>query len=79
MNMDDQKHYDGIMDLTSTPEWKAVVEEAEKLVYNVQADALEANSWDDVCENRGFCRGLAFFINLRENTKKMAAIENADI
>ncbi len=79
MNREEQKNHDDIMTLTGTSEWKVVIAEAEKLVYQIQSDALEAADWDMVCENRGFCRGLAFFINLRENTKKMVEIDNAPI
>jgi hypothetical protein len=34
-----------------------------------QANALEASSWEQVQQDKGFAKGLAYMINLREDTK----------
>jgi uridine phosphorylase len=69
------KYYEQMIQLTAYPEWGELVEELKRMIYNVQANALEAKSWEEVCENKGFAAGLAFLVNLREDTKKQQAIE----
>jgi uncharacterized protein YbcC (UPF0753/DUF2309 family) len=65
----DDKYFEEIMTLTGTPEFATLVEELERMVYNLQANAFDATSWEQVQEDKGFAKGLAYIINLRENTK----------
>lgn len=73
----DDPYFEGIMTLTGTPEWEMLVEELEKMVYEIQANALEAGSWEQVQQDKGFAKGLAYMIHLRENTKLEK--KNADV
>ncbi len=75
--MDDQ-YFEAIMVLTGTPEFKVLVEELERMVYQSQANAFEASSWDKLQEDKGFAKGLAYIINLRENSKTEKKA-NADV
>ena len=75
--MDDQ-YFENIMVLTGTPEFRVLVAELERMVYTLQANAFEAPSWDRVQEDKGFAKGLAYIINLRENSKLERKI-NADV
>jgi hypothetical protein len=65
----DDPYYEAMMTLTGLPEWELLVEELEKMVYEIQANALEASSWEKVQEDKGFAKGLAYMINLRQQTK----------
>ena len=75
MDRANSKYYEQIIQLTAYPEWGELVKELEKMIYNIQANSLEAPSWDVVCESRGFAKGLAYLVNLREDTKKQMQIE----
>jgi hypothetical protein len=65
----DDPYYEAIMTLTGLPEWEMLTEELAKMVYEIQANALEASSWEQVQQDKGFAKGLAYMINLREDTK----------
>lgn len=76
--MEDQ-YFEDIMVLTGTPEFKELVKELERMVYNIQANALEAPSWDKVQEDKGFASGLNYIIRLRENSKTEKKQADADV
>lgn len=73
----DDKYFEDIMILTGTPEFKVLTKELERMVYQLQANAFEAPSWTKLQEDKGFAKGLAYIINLRENSKTEKA--NADV
>jgi hypothetical protein len=75
--MAEDKYFDDMMTLTGTPEFEVLVEELERMVYEIQANALEAPSWERVQEDKGFAKGLTYIINLREHTKLEK--KNADV
>lgn len=75
MDRANDKYYEKMITLTAYPEWHELTEELKRMIYNIQANALEAKSWDEVCENRGFAKALAYLVNLREDTKKQQAVE----
>ena len=75
MDRANDKYYESMIQLTAYPEWGELVDELKKMIYNIQANALEAKSWDEVCENRGFAKALAYLVNLREDTKKQQQLE----
>jgi hypothetical protein len=79
--MAEDKYFDDMMTLTGTPEFEVLVEELKRMVYESQANAFEAPSWDQLQEDKGFAKGLAYIINLRENTKQEKKLEeqNADV
>ena len=69
--MNNDKHFEDMMTLTGYPEWKQLADELKKEVYQTQANTLQsAESWDQVCFAKGWSAGLAYIINLRENTLK---------
>lgn len=59
---------DAVLTITSGQAWETVRDGLTNEIYACQAAALEQHSWDKVCELRGYAQGLAFILNLRENT-----------
>jgi hypothetical protein len=59
---------EAILTCTGHPEWETVKKGLANDIYAAQAQALEAKSWDQVCELKGFAKGLAFIMGLRENS-----------
>ena len=76
---EDQKYFDAMMTLTGTPEWDMMVEDIEKLIYEVQANSLEVPSWDQLCEGRGFAKGLQYIIGIRDRLVTTKDIDNAPV
>jgi len=74
----DTKYFEDIMILTGTPEFKVLVEELKRMVYELQANSFDADSWDQVLEDRGYAKGLAYMINLRENSKLEKKVEQTN-
>lgn len=70
-----------VLNVTAGPDWDIVKKGLANDVYQVQAGALDAESWEQVCESRGFAQGLAYMINLRENTLRVIEVEtdNANV
>lgn len=75
--LDAKEYYQHILDTTETPGWKLIVEDAEKNIYNMQAEALEAPSFDKVNELRGEARQLAYVVNLQDFATGM--LEQLDV
>ena len=72
---------DAVLDVTGGPNWDIIKQGLSNDIYQVQASTLDANSWEAVCEAKGFAQGLAYLINLRENTIRAMDVEksNADV
>jgi hypothetical protein len=68
-----------VLAVTSGPDWDVVKQGLANDIYQVQAGALDAKSWDAVCEARGFAAGLAYISNLRETTMQAMEIANANV
>jgi hypothetical protein len=66
---------EAVLDVTGGPSWDVFKKGLESDIYNIQAQALTAERWEEVCELRGFAKGLAFIMNIRENTKQ-AMVQN---
>ena len=79
MSIEDDKYFEQMMTLTGTPEWKVLVTELERMIYQSQANAFEAESWEKLQVEKGFSKGLMFIVSLRELLRKTREIENADI
>lgn len=84
MNQDDFN--EAVLTCTGHPEWDLVKKGLSNDIYQAQAQALDAKSWEEVCELRGFAKGLAFIINLRENTlaaraqgSSLLGVDDADL
>lgn len=66
--------------LTAYPEWEELVNDLKKMIYTEQADGFElAKDFPNLCERRGFAKGLAYIVNLRDTVKKIDEVEHADI
>jgi len=75
MDRANKKYYEAMITLTSYPEWSEWCEEIAKEIYQIQANALESKDYGDLCERKGFAKGLAYVINLREDTIRAQEIE----
>ena len=51
-------------EMIATTGWRTFVEELEKEIYNIQADALESPTWEAVCRAKGRAEGLAEITSL---------------
>ena len=69
----DIDYYNDLEELFGTSGWRHLLEEARKQIYQFQAEALEAKSFEQVCYLRGQAEQLARLINLPETTANMRA------
>ena len=72
---------DAVLDVTGGPNWDIVKKGLANDIYNTQAQALDAKSWEEVCELRGFAKGLAFVMRLRETIQaaKTEGVQLVDV
>jgi len=59
-----EEYLEALEEMFTSPGWKLLVEEFHKDIYHRQASALEASSWERVCELRGEAKQLAYLANL---------------
>lgn len=62
-----QKFFIEMEELFATPGWKTLVQEAERTIYHLQAEALEAGNFEEVCVKRGRAQQLAELVNMEPN------------
>ena len=62
----------------ATEGWKALIEEAKQEIYQLQADALEAKSWDEVLVMKGHAERLALLVKLEEISDAQKALLEQD-
>lgn len=74
--MTQEEFNQAVLAVTGGPDWDIVKQGLANDIYQVQSGALDAKTWEAVCEARGFAAGLAYIINLRETT--LMAMETAD-
>lgn len=55
-----------LLETFATPGWKLVVEEAKRQIYQLQADALDQKSWENVCRLQGEAAQLSRIVNLED-------------
>lgn len=80
MNVTQDQFNEAVLAVTGGPDWDIVKQGLSNDIYQIQAGSLDANSWDEVLEGRGFARGLAYLINIREMTiQSMKAEADADV
>jgi hypothetical protein len=60
-------------EMFSTPGWKTLVQEAERTIYHLQAEALEAGNFEEVCVKRGRAQQLAELVNMEPNIELQKA------
>ena len=68
MDITQDKFNEAVLSVTAGPAWDIVKQGLANDIYQLQAGALEAKTWEAVKEARGFAAGLAYIVNLRENT-----------
>ncbi len=68
---------EAILSFFTGSEWDLIKAYLENEIYQMQADALEAKSWDKVNELRGEAKGINRILTLRDTVKKAQAVENA--
>jgi hypothetical protein len=59
---------DAILSITGHPDWAIIQTALTNEIYQCQATSLDVKTWEEVCALRGYARGLAFVINLRDMT-----------
>lgn len=77
--MDQNVLDEAVISFFSGPEWETIKKGLEHDIYNIQASMLDVNSWDEVNQLKGFCRGIAYVINLRDSIKAARDSENAEV
>lgn len=60
------EYYEALEEMFATKGWRKLVEDAKAQIYQYQADALDAPSWDVVNVLRGKGLQLAELVNLEE-------------
>lgn len=63
---DQQQFFDDMEELFATRGWKRLMEEANSTIYALQADALEAKTWEQVLVMRGKAEQLAELANMED-------------
>lgn len=75
-----QEQFDeALLTVTGGADWAIVAKGLSNDIYQIQAGAFDAKSWEAVCEARGFAQGLAYVINLRENVIKAKEVGDANV
>jgi len=78
-----KEYYDQLDEVFALPGWKKIVEEATATIYQNQADALEAPSWDMLNVLRGKSLALAELTNLEATSitqrQMLEEPDNADL
>jgi hypothetical protein len=69
----EEQYLDAVLSVTGGPNWDIVKAGWANEIYELQAQMLDVKSWDEVCELRGFARGLAMAMNLRETVETQNA------
>ena len=64
--MTDNEYFEAVLTCTGHPEWDIVKKGLANDIYQLQASALDAPSWEEVNRLKGLAQGLAFAMNLRE-------------
>lgn len=80
MDRADKKFYEAVINITADPAWADIVKDIKAEIYQIQAGSLEATNWDAVCEARGYAKGLARIVNLRDDAIRiLQEAESADL
>ena len=71
-------YFDMLDETFGTPGWSLLVDEAKRQIYKLQADALEAKSWEDVLIHRGRALQLDDLINMKDAAQIARKAAEAD-
>lgn len=69
MSITQEQYNAAVLEVTSGPAWDVVKQGFANDIYQSQASALDAENWGAVCELRGFARGIAYVMRIRETIK----------
>lgn len=78
LTLDQRKYYDNLDEMFATDGWKDLMKEVEREIYQLQADALESDSWDKVRFLQGRARQLVIFFNLEAESEAQKALLDED-
>lgn len=80
LSPDTEQYYLDLEETFATNGWRRLVKEFEQEIYQLQADSLEAKSWDDLNVAKGKASLLAYLTRLPEVTamQKQAHTEDDD-
>lgn len=74
LTQEDETYFRDMEEMFGSKGWRKLVEETNKMIYQLQAEGLErATDWGDLCDRRGQAKGLAFFVNLQGDTLALKA------
>lgn len=80
MNRIDVEDYEeAILEITGHPKWGHIVRGLLSEIEFSQQNVFLKNSWDEVLEEKGFCKGLAYVMTLREQVVKKREEADADV
>jgi hypothetical protein len=76
-----QELEDAILLVTDTPEWHTIQQGLFNEIQASQVNAFTLTTWDKFNEEKGFIRGLAYVITLRQQllTAKQQAEDDANL
>lgn len=74
--IDRDAYLDAILEITGGEAWKTIQEVMKDDIRNVEVQELQANTWDNVLELRGFRRALIYVHDFR-NLAKLEKHNNA--
>lgn len=67
---------DAILLTTGSPQWEIIQKGLLNEIQNSHSNVFHLKSWEDVCEERGFVRGLYYVLTMRQQV--LAQDEQAD-
>ena len=67
--IDREKYLDAILEITGGEAWKTIVEVMKEDIRNVETQELQASTWEQVLELRGFRRALIYVQDFRNLAK----------
>jgi hypothetical protein len=72
---------DAILMITDRPEWHTIQQGLYNEIQATQINSLALPSWDQINEAKGFVKGLAYVITLRQQllTAKQQAADDANV
>jgi len=71
-------YFDMLDETFGTPGWSLLTDEAKRHIYKLQADALEAKTWDEVLIMRGRALQLDDLVNMRDAAQIARKAAEAD-
>jgi len=64
-----QEYLEAVFAVTGGAEWDIVKESLEDEIRSLQVRAMQAETWEEVCELRGMAKAYVVVYNMRQNAK----------